>query len=206
VTTLTLQPQNGNDSNIIGHATTVNTNYGTADFVGIMRYEAATNNVQRGLIKFDLSSIMGAVATSVVLSTFIIYDYALTTATISAYRLLRNWTLLGVTWNKYDGTNTWGTAGATNASDIDTTFGAWGTVNTSATEAVGTEKQISLNVAEFNKILNGTYPNYGWLLKTGEAADTDGYNHATSRNSTAGYRPKLVIEYTIGGNQVITFS
>lgn len=196
--TLTLQPDDtdGIDSYILGLLPT--NNYATSAAIGIMRYDAT--NLQRAVLKFSgISAIpSGSIINSATLYITPATDYANQSGTISVYRLLRNWVEAEVTWNIYSTGNNWGTAGATNATDIDTTFGAWGTLTTTNAETVNVAKSISLNVAEFTKLITGEYNNYGWLLKTGEAIDRDGYNWHSSSATTASYRPKLVVEYYMG--------
>jgi hypothetical protein len=199
MTTLTLQPQNGNDSFILGYTGLTDTNYSTDNYLSIGRYTSSDNNIRRATIKFDLSYLVsvGAVVSSAVLSIFIKANWGGTgTTSVNVYRLLRNWTLGGVTWNKYDGTNSWGTPGASNATDIDNVVGFWSSVSISNTASVGSEAQFSLNITEFNKLLNGTYLNYGWLLAGNETADLQGNDFESSRSATPSLCPKLTVTYT----------
>ena len=112
---------------------------------------------------------------------------------MSGYPLLKNWTESGVTWNRYDGTNNWQTAGAGGATDRDTTsMGSRGFV---ASEPVGF-KAIPLDVSTMQNYVNGTRADYGWLLKM----DTESgflYEFTTSDRYFASNRPRLVVEYTL---------
>lgn len=192
----TVQPNgtDGFDTDILSAAP--DTNEGTQDKMGIMRY--AADNLQHGLIKFDISPIPTNVRVfDAWISLFVATDYANNSAILSAYRILRNWTQAGATWNKYDGTNVWGTAGALNATDIDLTIGSWGSFTTTSSEATHAEKKLHLSKWQMTKMINGVYTNYGWMLKTNEASDQDGYNWHSSNYATLIYCPKLTILYEL---------
>ena len=196
MTTLTLQPDDtiGFDSFIVGIAPT--SNFGTVTNLFIGEKNTEVGVVGRGLIKFDLSSIPADATINLATLDFtVIADWSSNARTMRAYRLKLNWTESGVTWNKYDGTNAWGTAGATGANDIDTT--SMGSCAFTATESIGTVKQFIFDNAEFTKLINGTNTNYGWLFKMDTEAD-DAYDLASSGHATAAYRPKLVVVYNEG--------
>ncbi len=191
-TTITLQPSPGNDTYIASANPT--TNYGTNDTL-YLGYSSSAVNSCRILIKMDLSSIpFGSTILSSKLYITVTADNANTTGTISAYRLLRNWNLSQATYNVYSTGNSWGTAGGTGSGDIDLSVGAWGTCATGSADAIGTVREISLNTTEFAKLVNNTYNNYGWLLKTADAS-SDLYKYAGGDSATESIRPKLIIEY-----------
>ena len=74
--------------------------------------------VARTLLKSDLSSIpTSATVLSATLSLWVAADYADNTRTYRVFRQKRAWTEAGATWNKYDGTNDWQTAGGFGAND-----------------------------------------------------------------------------------------
>ena len=175
-------------------------NFNNSSF--IVGERASFTEKQRGLIKFDLSSIpAGAIIVSATLSLFITADRSNNARTYKAFRLLRNWGETTVTWNKYDGTNNWGTAGATNATDIDTTEMA--SCSYTSSESAGTEKQYLFTVSEFQKFITGAYTNYGWLIKADTETD-DSYEHGSSSHATSGYRPKLVVEYNLPAGEPVS--
>jgi hypothetical protein len=197
MTTYSSQPDSstGNDTAIAALAAT--TNYGNAAtlYVG-EEYGGTPGNVQRTLIKFDLSSIPAAASiTSATLYLTIKQDLSNNSRNMKAYRLKRNWTETGATWNTYDGSNNWQTAGATGANDYDSA--SMGTLALTGTESVNTEKSISLTTTEVKKMIDGTYTNYGWLLMMDTETD-DMYAWYPCEDATASYRPRLVIEYTAG--------
>lgn len=202
MTTYTSQPDEtaGIDTRIVD--TDANGNYGTADKVVIGKY--STTSTSRALIKFDLSSIpSSATIISATLSFYVKADNATASDTISVYRTKRNWVETQATWNIYSTGNNWGTAGGLGADDYDSTV--WGTVAVSASESVDAEKAISLSISEFTKSINGTYSNYGWIVKTAEGGNSQ-YDYHSSSGLTAGTRPKLVVEYTVGTYSFIWIS
>lgn len=182
--TITIQPSSI-DTELDSFAPTVN--YGTATTVRL--YGSVSH---RGLIKFDLSSIpTGAAVLSATLSlNFSTVDVA---GTINAYRVYRAWTEAGATWNKYDGTNNWGTAGCDNTTS-DRSAVSMGSVIT----GLGW-KSISLDLTEFASLRAS---NNGLLLLILTVA---GYSTFYSREyaGDTSLCPKLIVE--LSGQQVIMF-
>lgn len=142
-----------------------------------------------------LSSISGPVmVTSATLRIYqIADDGGASTHTLSAFRALRPWTEAGATWNTYNGTNAWGTAGAKASSDRSTTTSATASSPASSTGYVDfTGAQLAADIQAF---INGSQSNYGWVL-----ARTDGANDSTWRQfatslGSDGQRPVLSITY-----------
>jgi hypothetical protein len=173
----------------------VNTNRGSSGTLAVGESNAAAA-VGRALIKFDLSSIpSNAVITSATLYMTISADVSSNARSFRVYRLVRSWVESEATWNiAATGTN-WGTAGAGNTTtDYDPT--AWATTAFTANETVGTEKAWALDVTEFEKFINGTYTNYGWVIRA-DTENNDQYIFYSSSNATSSNRPRLVVEYTV---------
>src|SRR3990167_4779758 len=85
-------------------------------------WNGGVGDLRRTLIKFDLSSIPNS--SIITVATLRVYDtgsdLTSNTRTMFANRSKRAWTETGATWNKYDGTNNWATAGGgTNADDVE---------------------------------------------------------------------------------------
>lgn len=200
MTTYTSQPDDTTGSDCYIQKEAATTNYNNAYLlIGESNAAVAT---YRSLIKFDLSSIpSGAQVSAATLSIWVFEDVSSNARTLRAYRVKRNWVETEATWNVYSTGNSWGTAGCDNTtSDRDATD--MGSASVGAAVSVGTEIQISLTTAEMNKFFDGTYTNYGWLLKVDTEAD-DCYLYDSSGSLTAGERPKLVIEYLAGGQLII---
>jgi hypothetical protein len=191
-TTVTIQPDgtDGIDSFIASNTAT--TNYGTNATLYIGESNSAAS-VARALIKFDLSSIPDhAHILSATLSLWNYADAANNARTLRAFRQLRAWTEAGVTWNRYDGSNDWQTAGGFGASDCEQTD--CGSLALSATEAAG-EKIITLDTAKIQEMVAGAFVNNGFLLKVDTEGD-DQYAYRSSDYATAADRPKLTVVYS----------
>ncbi|RME78579.1 DNRLRE domain-containing protein [Candidatus Woesearchaeota archaeon] len=157
------------------------------------------NNIHRSIISFDLSHIPPNV--TITNAELGLYFYSIPTgddtATKFNYSLhrvqqnpARNWTELNVTWDTYDGVNSWTNAGgdfiatptdtvALNGSDLNT-FAKW---------------NVTADVIAF---YNNLSTNFGWILK--EDTDLDGprsrKNFRSKDWSTASEQPYLIINYT----------
>jgi hypothetical protein len=175
--------------------TAATANYGTGTVLQVGEYTGNFINYTT-LIKYDLSGIpSNATITSATLSLWVSADYADNAPTVEVRRVKRNWGESTATWNTYDGSNNWSTAGGTGANDVDTAT-ATGSEALSASLSAGTEVQFTLDTAEVKKLTDGTYTNYGWLLKVASGSDNC-YGFHSSSSATSGYRPKLVIVYSV---------
>ena len=187
MTTTPIQPSSSDNFILNSSATT---NYGTADLVAVGTDSGGS--VMRILVKWDHATIPSSdICDSATISLYLKGDYATNACTWKAYRLLRNWGEETSTWNKYDGTNDWATAGGMGAGDINAT--ELGTsANIPENSAVNTEITISLDVTEFKKMYDGTYTNYGFLIKATNEAVQNAWHVYSREHATAGTKPKLV--------------
>jgi hypothetical protein len=156
---------------------------------------------------FDLSSIPpGAQVISANLS---LHEYSTqgTTRTIGTHRVTSSWTERDVTWLSRDGTNKWETAGGD--------FISTATDKKSISWTGGRVKWDSWDVtADVKGFVNGTYSNYGWIVKDEEeGAAADYYWQFKSKeHATASLRPKLEVTYRlvtscdVNGNEVDQFA
>ena len=193
MTITTIQPCDI-DSYIASDAAT--TNYGTNTTMLHGAYNGGLR--RRSLVKFNLSSIPATeICDSAILSLWLAADLANQACTFSAHRLLKNWVENQVTYNIYSTGNSWDTAGALGAGDRDATaMGVSGTV--SATASLNTEIQIVLTAAEMQKMYDGTYINYGWLIKSTSETESDSWRVHSREATTSGYWPKLVVVSHVG--------
>lgn len=186
-------------SGLPNHNTGINVQFGAGK-----RNHVAT--LYRALLKFDLSSIPAtATVDTATLTLTVTANNATIASTLSAYRMIRAWVegtkeytdsgADGATWNTYDGANAWGTAGANNTT-TDREAAAFGSRSNSDAESGALA--MSLTAAKVEEWVDGTLTNNGLLLKTGEG-DYDQYFYASSDNTTAASRPKIVVEYTEAG-------
>ena len=147
-----------------------------------------------GLMKFDLSSIpASAMITSAKLYFTVTGELGKYTRMMRLYRLKQNWIdnsgRLGVSMPL----GIIGTRRATGAGDYDSTDA--GNVSVLVSAAPGAVIEVNLNTTELKKLVDGTYANYGWLLKMDGEFD-DMHSYASSDSTTAASRPKLYIEYS----------
>jgi hypothetical protein len=178
--------------------TNATTNYGTQTALSAGESIVPFDGVRkRILIKFSLAAIpAGSVINSAVLSLYIDSDLASNARDINVYRLLRAWTEAGATWNKYDGTNDWGTAGAGNTSN-DREAANIGSTNIASDPATDFEVQITLTASKIQEMLNnGIFTNNGFLLQM-STEDNDYHSFRSSEYAVDTTKiPKLVISYT----------
>lgn len=202
MTTYTSQPDetSGVDTRLVSDEATLTHNDG---ILGIGQTGAT---IDRSLLKFDLSSIPAyASIVSATLSLWTKTDYSTNARDVKVYRVLRNWVETQATWNVYSTGNNWGTAGCGNSTTDYDGANIWASTNVSASVPNNTEVQwvfTATGLAELKKVINGTYSNYGMLLKA-DTESADFYYYYSSADATSGYRPKLVIEYTVGGQVII---
>jgi hypothetical protein len=148
----------------------------------------------RSLLKFDLSGIpSNAVLSSAVLSLYVESDHSSNVRTFRVFRTKRAWTEAGCTWNKYDGTNNWDTAGGFHADDCEQTD--IGTKSMAAAGETGYQA-FTLTLASVQAMIpSGGWTNNGFLVKADTEAD-DMWRFI-SREGAGGTLPKLVITYTV---------
>ena len=114
----------------------------------------------------------------------------------------------GATWNKYDGVNNWGTAGASNttsdveAASIGSANEPAGT-NSGSGYATPTWVDISLTASKVQEWTSGAMTNNG--MKAQMATElNDMWQYVSSDHATAANRPKLVTVYTTGAAYLVS--
>lgn len=111
--TLNLQPDGTAGVDNVINSTLPTTNFGTSTAMAIT-WASGTTLIRRGLIRFDLSAIPAGSAISAAALTFNHADPTgdATGKALELHRITQPaWTELGSTWNTYDGTNNWASAG-----------------------------------------------------------------------------------------------
>lgn len=139
----------------------------------------------RSLLQFPVP--VGATLNSAALTLHVTNPYGgnPTGETMSIYRLTQAWTEMGVTWNRYNGANSWATGGG----DYD------GTVRASSTANPGVGEAITWDVTGLAQDwANGTYANNGLIIIN--SGTTSGLHFASKENGTAAYRPVLAVSFT----------
>ena len=161
-----------------------NSNYGTSTMISI---DDKNSQRKRSLLNFNISIPRNAVINSAVLK---LYEFSSigSAINVTVYRVTRNWTETGVTWNKYDGTNTWATAGG----DFNESYGTVLVATTS-------DAWVSWNVTNLVwNWVNENYTNYGMILHagTGTSNSNEKQFYSTNYATNTSLRPILEINYT----------
>jgi len=180
------------------------TNYGAEDHLYVGDGSGGGDSQCRDLVKFDISTIPSNAIVSAV--TFSLYEYAAgDTAGVGDHavemnRLLLNWVEDEATWNIYSTGNNWNTAGCSGSnSDYDSDISATLTLDSTA-ESDYVDWTGATLIDDVQKVVDEIYTNYGWRVAS-PTAETQGtnycYNSFYSLNKGTGYKPKLVVTYTV---------
>ena len=179
------------------------TNYGSASTFQAY-YSSGGGTTRRGILKFDLTGI----PTSAFVHRGVLYLYASDGSnlplTVYVNRVqqspARDWTEGGVTWNKYDGTNSWTTPGG---DFIDTDDDQYVLVDTTPKWCswVGSSPVIGITPA-VQSFVKTSSTNYGWIV----SPDTgfSGIQYVTFDLGTN--RPYLTVTYMNNPLDIVGYS
>jgi hypothetical protein len=164
----------------------VTVNYGTFERMVVTGY--GSGNYQRGLIKFDVSSIpAGTTITSAVLSLYSYYPAQTkgTTGAYGVYPVTKAWSDSQTTWNNATTSVAWTTAGGDFSATADATSPKQGTA-----AMCWYPWDVTTRVQAW---VNSAPSNLGWVIKcTDESkSNQDYFYQADTANATL--RPKLVV-------------
>jgi hypothetical protein len=151
----------------------------------------------RGILQFDISSI--PTNCSVASASLEINVTSDSVDRFGVYAIRRNWGETTVTWNTYDGSNNWTTAGIDDTTNdryptdlmngnSDGGFGSAGT-----TPYLKTHDFDSDGIALIQDWIDGDVANNGIVIMENDAGDTDAYNFTDKTNATTANRPKLTV-------------
>jgi hypothetical protein len=174
------------DSYIVGNSTN---NYYSNERMTVTGWlDAGIGNVQRGILKFDLSGLPGgATIASATLSLYSYYppNTKGSTGFYGVYPLTRDWTDSQVNWNVAKTGTNWTTGGGDFLPTPDATA-----PKQPPTALVWYDWNVTSRVQSW---LNGTSTNYGWIVRcTDENLHNQDYFYQCD-TSNAVYRPKLVV-------------
>jgi hypothetical protein len=120
------------------------------------------------------------------------------TRTLDLHKLLRGDS--AATWNTYDGSNNWQTAGAGGALDFDSSA----LVTASVTNATGYKSWSSSGLASYVQAqINAASPMLFLLVRNPRTAADSTFNVFYQSNDASGVRPYLSVTYTLGGSNYI---
>jgi hypothetical protein len=198
MTNATLQPSSS-VCHILSNDPTVNYNLSASQNGYLGEPNNASDSRRRWLIKFnglsDGTIPSNAIVTSAILSLYLDSSLSNSTRTFRVYRQKRVWVAAQATWNSYSTGNGWQTAGGFGANDCEQTD--IGNISLSSAPATGFKDWILDNQA-IQEIISGAWSNNGFLMKA-DTESNDAHRFQAQGASTAGNRPKLFIEYTLGG-------
>lgn len=164
------------------------TAYGTSTTLYVR--DGAASDTENSILSFPgLSSLPAGTINSVTIAIFR-DNSANPSMLVDLHALLRTYSDLA-TWNTYDGTNNWTTAGGTGAgTDISTTLSATITIGNAAQYYTVSSAQLVTDVAA------GVTK---WHLTPNSPAATGYYRQITSAEGTDGQRPAIIVDYTPSG-------
>lgn len=172
------------------------TNYGAALVLDVGENKDAVDK-WRTLIRFDdLNNfqtdpdLAGFQVTSASIFLTVAGDFSNNIRTFEVFRLLTDFVDSQATWNIRKTATNWGAAGLLAGTDYDAT--AMGSVSMLGSETIGVVKNFSLNAAEVQKFIDGTYTNYGFFIKA-QTESNDGYQFHSSASATPDFAPILYI-------------
>jgi len=177
-------------------------NYSTYDYLLVgERNDSA--GLYRSILKPSFAGIpAGAVFSAVTLNLTVRADRTNYDRYMYAYRVLRPTVISQATWNVYATGSSWATAGC-GSSGTDYNSSALGSYLNPAAPVAGSVTSMSLNASEVQKFFDGTYSNYGILLKMGTEVNDATYYH--SLDDSGGRYPYLTITYTVPAPPPETF-
>jgi autotransporter-associated beta strand protein len=142
----------------------------------------------RSLLRFDLSALpTGSTLSAASLTLTVSGTFGGNPGgeSMNIHRLTQSWTEGGVTWNHYDGTNTWASAGG----DYDASVRATSTANP------GVGGSIAWDVTGLaQEWASNTHPNHGLIVIN--SGSTNGLHFASKENGNGSYRPYLTATIT----------
>lgn len=184
--TLTIQPSNI-DAYIRSDGADIN--YGDVAYLII---STTAGSIFRSILKFDFSALpVGAIISAATLSLYLFSDLGDIPAgrTYWAYELTQtSWTEMGATWNKYNGTNPWTTAGG----DYTTNDGA-------SLVVPAINNWLNWNVLALVQHFQSAHAEIAhFLVKDGTENDAGrgGFFYSKEEITQTTLRPTLVITYT----------
>jgi parallel beta-helix repeat protein len=176
-----------------------NTAYGTSSYL-ILGAFVNSGQERRDLVQFDLSSISGRTVTDATLHMYRWQKYRTGSLDADVHRVTQSWVESSATWNKYDGTHNWASAGG----DFDATVIASTTLageptgypcgSSICSDTTWYQWDVTSLVQDWEE---GTHPNNGLMVKTNDFSHTMSY-FRTKNYGDSDYWPYLEVTTTCG--------
>ena len=149
-----------------------------------LKIDSETNKNYRILFQFDLSSIPSTAKLDSAVLEMYMHSSSGANDEIEAHALTRAWTEDGVTWNDYNGINSWSTPGG----DYDANIAGAFTPNGAGWN--------SLDITSLAQAwVTSDYPNYGMILLSPSASGNNEKKFHSSDAADSSLHPKFTITY-----------
>ena len=186
--------------------TSSTTNSGASTTMQLGDPNGGASDTERIAIKFDTSSIDSATTvSSAVLSLYEEFAENGGPGFTIVVKLRRDWVEgdgtggSGVTWDSYDGSSNWTTAGADDTTDdVYTITSTSLTLDGTSANGYVSWPSTAQMVTDVQGFIDGSLPNKGWKIYGANEESGASSTHSRFRSSdfaSAGARPKLVIEH-----------
>jgi hypothetical protein len=164
----------------------VTSNFGSSTTLGVR-----ATNIRSALLRFDLGSIpAGATVLEAKLGLYVVSRSSTASLTAQVFKVLRPFVATQATWQQAATGQAWSVAGCNGAADREATAVAQGLWNT-------TGVWYELNVTGLVQgWLSAPASNRGMLVQ-GNSGGAVQYNVCSSRYSSPGLRPRLIIRYQL---------
>jgi hypothetical protein len=173
------------------------TSYGSTSFMEATSYDTGDRTLS--LVSFNSPSLGGALTVSSATLEIRQADMSTGSRTIDVYEMKRAFTN-SATWNTYDGTNAWQTAGGFGANDR----GASALDSRSVAASVGYKSwSSSALIAYVQAQLNAGNPMRFWVMRNPDNAYDFVFNSFSQSGDTDGNRPRLTVVYTLDPTSVL---
>ena len=191
MSTLTLQPDETDGLDTFHSRNNPDTNYGTN---ALLRIGAEAGSATSGHLKFSgLSSILPTAIINSATLTLYCSAYGINSA-LNIHGCLKDWVEAQATANIYATGLGWAAqCGLGSGTDRDAS--AAGSLTIAGTGA----QDITIATSIIQDWVTGARANYGFLMYQTYVANNVYNDFVSSSGATASQRPKLVIEYTLGG-------
>ncbi|MBI2672316.1 DNRLRE domain-containing protein [Candidatus Woesearchaeota archaeon] len=190
--TTTIQPgEDGNDTYL--REQLPNSNFGSVDTINLGL--SASGQRMRPVLQFNLSSITnGSTITSALLKIFVNLSGSTNNLSASIYRATNAWFENETNWNNRTVNTAWNTAG--------------GDFNSNENDTIGINDTLGWYTFDARLLvrywMNGTYSNFGFLIRSDEATSGQYRTFFSSDSSASAYRPQLIVNFTSNAAPTVT--